>query len=54
MCYIYCFISFSTIGADSFTAKLFNIYETVYKEGFNQVKQNYNINIINVHLFYDK
>ncbi|KOX76540.1 Glutathione synthetase [Melipona quadrifasciata] len=26
----------STIGADSFTAKLFNIYETVYKEGFNQ------------------
>ncbi|CAL7944549.1 unnamed protein product [Xylocopa violacea] len=26
----------STISADPFTAKLFNIYETVYKEGFNQ------------------
>ncbi|XP_006610572.1 glutathione synthetase-like [Apis dorsata] len=26
----------STIDADPFTAKLFNIYETVYKEGFSQ------------------
>lgn len=33
-----CFISFSTIDADPFTAKLFNIYETIYKEGFSQVK----------------
>ncbi|XP_060815661.1 glutathione synthetase-like isoform X1 [Bombus pascuorum] len=26
----------STIDADPFTAKLFNIYETIYKEGFSQ------------------
>lgn len=31
------YICFSTIEADPFTAKLFHIYEIVYKEGFSQV-----------------
>lgn len=29
---------FSTINADPFTAKLFEIYETIYDEGYNQVR----------------
>lgn len=35
ICYLF---YFSTIHADPFTAKLFEIYETVYKEGYSQVK----------------
>lgn len=33
-------IYFSTVESDNFTARLFDIYQIVYREGFTQVRSN--------------